>query len=325
MYLAGIMTLYDSFKATGDLDTGKRLLESLDKNRKETWETKMESLNFAKSSRKAEQKRNVNRSYLRNFRLCQVNSTFSAPVTIDEVNEALDQVENGKAPGIDNIYPNFLKNLGPAARKWIARFYSNIYDSGRIPKAWKMARVTAILKPNKEPHLPKNYRPISLLSCCYKLFERVMLARIRDVIDIEIAKEQAGFRKNRNCCDQVLALTSLIELGFQNGHKTAVVFVDLSAAYDTVWKRGLLFKLSQIIPCLKTLALVMDMLSDRSFQVEMNRKTSRKRVLNNGLPQISVLASFLYCVYTNDALEKIHICRRQCISKPIEDVRRSRN
>lgn len=42
------------------------------------------------------------------------------------------------------------------------------------------------------------------------------------------------------------------------------------------------------------------MLSDRNFRVEINGKSSRKRVLNNGLPQGSVLASFLYCVYTMD-------------------------
>lgn len=45
--------LYDSFKVTGSTETGKELLASLDKNRKEIWEQKMESLNFAKSSRKA--------------------------------------------------------------------------------------------------------------------------------------------------------------------------------------------------------------------------------------------------------------------------------
>lgn len=86
-------------------------------------------------------------------------------------------------------------------------------------------------------------------------------------------------------CDQVLDLTNYIELGFEMGQKTGVVFLDLSVAYDTVWKCGLMFKLSLIIPCQKTLSVIMDMLSDRNFQVEINEKGSRKRVLNNGLPQ----------------------------------------
>lgn len=169
-----------------------------------------------------------------------------------------------------------------------------------MPRAWKKAKVIAFMKPNKSLEDPASYRPISLLSCCFKLFERAILERFRDIIDISIQKEQAAFRRNRNCCDQVLALTNFIELVFEKGLKTGVVFVDLSPAYDTVWKRGLMMKLSAIIPCRKTLALIMNIISDRCFQVEMNEKKSRKRTLNNGLPQGSVLSCFLYCLYTSD-------------------------
>ena len=47
-------------------------------------------------------------------------------------------------------------------------------------------------------------------------------------------KTQAGFQRNRNCCDLVLALINFIELGSQKDMKMVVVFVDLSADYDTV-------------------------------------------------------------------------------------------
>lgn len=90
------------------------------------------------------------------------------------MNEAIKEIEIGKAPGIDNVFPNFLKNLGPAARKWLAKFFTSIYENGRLPKAWKKAKVIAVLKPNKDALLAKNYRPISLLSCAYKLFVRVV-------------------------------------------------------------------------------------------------------------------------------------------------------
>jgi hypothetical protein len=50
---------------------------------------------------------------------------------------------------------------------------------------------------------------------------------------------QAGFRKNRSCTEKVLALTSHIEAGFKRQLKTGMVFIDLIAAYDTVWKDGL--------------------------------------------------------------------------------------
>lgn len=115
----------------------------------------------------------------------------------------------------------------------MARFFTQIHRSGKIPTTWKKTKVVAVLKPNKPANEPQSYRPISLLSCCFKLFERCLVSRLGASIDDANPIEQAGFRKKRNCCD-VLALTTFIELGFEKGLKTGVVFIDLSASYDTV-------------------------------------------------------------------------------------------
>jgi hypothetical protein len=51
----------------------------------------------------------------------------------------------------------------------------------------------------------------------------------------------------------VLVFTTHVENGFQNKIKSGEVFLDLSPAYDTVWKKELLFKMAKIIKCKKTL------------------------------------------------------------------------
>ena len=100
-----------------------------------------------------------------------------------------------------------------------------------------------MLKPGKEADRADSYRPIALLSVIYKLLERLIYNRIFPILKDKIPVEQAGFRPGRNCCDQVLSLTSFIENGFDKNEKTSAAFVDLSAAYDTVWRKGLLWKL----------------------------------------------------------------------------------
>ena len=106
----------------------------------------------------------------------------------------------------------------------------------------------AILKPNKPKDDPKSYRPISLLCIPYKIVERLIYNRISPVIDPQLPQEQAGFRPGRSTLDQVAKLTSDIEQAFDGNLKGGAVFVDLTAAYDTVRRRGLTLKLLRMLP-----------------------------------------------------------------------------
>jgi len=96
-----------------------------------------------------------------------------------------------------------------------------------------MAKVVAVLKPNKPANVPNSCRPINLLCVAYKLFERLIYNRIKPIIESVHPDEQAGFRPNRCTLDQ---------------RQKGVVFVNLSAAYDTVWHRGLTLKFLKTIP-----------------------------------------------------------------------------
>lgn len=130
--------------------------------------------------------------------------------------------------------------------------------------------------------------------------ERIILKRIEPIVEKTIPIFQAGFRPNRGCCDQVLAITSYQEKGYNVNTKTGAAFIDLSAAYDTVWKHGLLLKLARIIPCQFLLRYLGNSLGNRNFRVLLGNRVSKSRVLNNGLPQGSVLASTLFNIYTHD-------------------------
>ena len=190
-----------------------------------------------------------------------------------------------------------LKNIGPAAIRWLHAFYDDVVATAKIPKIWRSANVIAIRKPGKPLDDPTSYRPISLLCCCYKLLEHLLLTRLAPII---IPPEQAGFRKKRNTCDQELALTSYIESGFQKKLKTGAVLIDLSAAYDTVWQAWLMTKLSKAIKCRTTIRLIASLISQRNFRVFLGNQVSRKRMLKNGLPQGSVLAASFFNVYISD-------------------------
>jgi len=203
-------------------------------------------------------------------------------------------LKSGKAAGFDEIYPEFLKHGEPKVRLWLSKFYSNIIDNNKLPRYFKKTKILAIFKPGKPSNEVQSYRSIALLSIGYKLLERLVYNRISDPINSIIPIEQAGFRTARNCCDQVLALTTRIENGFEKQLKTATAFIGLTAAYDTLWRKGLITKFLRIIPCQTLGNLLNNMLSNRLFKVIIGDTESKQKTLNNGLLQGSVLVPLLF-------------------------------
>ena len=158
----------------------------------------------------------------------------------------------------------------------------------------------ALLRPGKDPPVAKSFRPISLLCHTYKLFERLLLNRIAQHVHAKLIPEQAGFRPGKSCTSQLLNLTEHIEDGYEKRLTTGAVFVDLSAAYDTVNHRSPLSKVLEMTGDVHLANLIRTMLESRRFFVVLNGKKSRWRRQRNGLPQGSVLAPMLFNIYTND-------------------------
>jgi len=140
--------------------------------------------------------------------LLQQMSDKSLPhqFTEEEISAALQKMKPATAPGYDNIHVEFLNNLRPKARNWLSQFFSRIMATHSIPKIWKKAKVIAVEKPGKDPGLAANYRPISLLSVCYKLLERLILQRISPTVEGLLSPDQDGFRKGQSTCKVVTRL-----------------------------------------------------------------------------------------------------------------------
>ena len=159
----------------------------------------------------------------------------------------------------------------------------------------------AIPKPMKPRGDPKSYRPISLLYIPFKILERLIYARIEPIINPLLPQEQAGFRRGRSTVDQVTLLTLEIEGSFSAKKKAGAAFVDLTAAHDTVWHRGLTCKLLRLLPDRHMVSFIMELVRNRSFTFTTgNGPKNRLRRLRNGVPQGSVLAHLLFNIYTYD-------------------------
>ena len=101
-----------------------------------------------------------------------------------------------------------------------------------------------IPKPKKNLELPENYRPISLLSCIGKLFEKLLAAKIYSFLEQKhyFSEYQSGFRRHRQTSDHLLRLTQSLKIASKLKNHSVALFLDAEKAFDSCWHDGLKYK-----------------------------------------------------------------------------------
>jgi hypothetical protein len=159
-------------------------------------------------------------------------------------------------------------------------------------------------KPGKDKKLPGSYRPISLLSCIGKLFERTISKRLN--LQLEEKKFfnqfQRAYQKGKEGAEHIFRLTEQLTAAKQRGYRTAVVSLDVEKAFDAVWHNGLRYKISmkQLDLPIKLVRLLSNYIADRTIQVRVGQSCSRDVTLCAGTPQGSVLSPTLFNIFVND-------------------------
>jgi len=222
--------------------------------------------------------------------------------TPTEVKNAIkNNINPKKAPGFDLITGEVLLQLPEKAIVKITNLINAAFRLKYVPRLWKVAEVIMIPKPGKPPHEASSYRPISLLPVMSKLFEKLLIKRLKPIIVRKnlIPDHQFGFRSKHSTIDQVHRITNVIEKVLEEKKVCAAIFLDVAQAFDKVWHEGLACKLKTILP--KQYTEILDSyLTERFFRIKQGDAYSELKEINAGVPQGSVLGPVLYLLYTSD-------------------------
>lgn len=231
----------------------------------------------------------------------QNNEPFNNHIDISELLSALQSCKS-KSPGPDNIPYSFIKNLPLIGIKTILQIYNSIWSQGIFPNQWRHAYVVPIPKPNKSKFDIENYRPISLINTLSKLMEKIINKRLIWYLESSklLTKEQCGFRKNHSTLDALTSLHTDICSAFRRNHHLITIALDITKAYDTVWRKRVLTILYSWKINGNLLNFIKNFLTDRTFSVKVYDKISSPHHIENGLPQGSVLSVTLFLVAIND-------------------------
>ena len=67
-----------------------------------------------------------------------------------------------------------------------------------------------------------------------KIFNKIVLERIKNSLEMGLRKEQAGFHQNRSCIDQINTLRVIIEQSVEFQSPLYMLFVDYQRAFDSL-------------------------------------------------------------------------------------------
>ena len=239
----------------------------------------------------------LNPIYLPHFaertqRVCDQISTTS-----EEVRKYILKLDTSKACGPDSINNKMLKLTSGSISIPLAHLFNYIFNTTVFPSSWKLGHIVPIHKKG-EKSIPSNYRPITLLSCISKLCEGIIYDRIYNHLSDNqlLYSLQAGFRKGHGTIDQLISITDGIHKELENGKWVRGVFLDISAAFDTVPHYLLVHKLRAYGLRGRLLKLIESYLSNRKFKVKIDDELSSCSVnnsVNAGVPQGSRLGPLL--------------------------------
>ena len=219
-----------------------------------------------------------------------------------EVKKHISKLKPKQSAGSDAVSNFMIKRIPPSYIRCLVKCFNTCLAEYKYPEFWKLAKIVTLSKLKTGVPRCDQTRPISLLATHSKLFEKIMLERIRHWAESNrlIPDEQSGFRPNCLLHTRVLSIYQEVKNNMAANVPTLAIYVDYQKAYDKVWHRGLLVKLNRKGIPLGLLKLIYSWLSDRRAYVVFGENKSKIFCTHIGLPQGSSLSPYLFVVYHSD-------------------------
>ncbi|KAF6516142.1 hypothetical protein HZS61_004883 [Fusarium oxysporum f. sp. conglutinans] len=178
------------------------------------------------------------------------------------------------------------------------------------PANFKDTILVMVRKSGKPVNLPTSWRPLALLSCLGKVLEKIVASRMQEALKAKpelLPARQFGWRTTSEALEYML---DKVYSAWAMGKSVTIMGLDISGAYDNVWRQALLQTLADKGFPPWIVEMIRSFLSDRTASFHLPGIVSERFDLNTGVPQGSPLSPILFLFFAAPLLEHAQTGRR---------------
>jgi hypothetical protein len=227
------------------------------------------------------------------------------PITIEEVDQALQETPKRKAPGPNGFTSDFFHHCWPLIRTEVWEILEDSRATGQILQALNATFITLVPKEGQTHH-PKQFRPIPLCNIIYKLLTKVIARRLKPILPTIISPEQSGYMEGRQILDNVILAHEVIHSLQKTKTPGMLLKLDLSKDFDKIsWEYMQAMRLSFGFDQ-GWVTWIVNLTSSAFFSLLINGVPSKPFSPSRGIRQGDPLSPFLFIILAEGLSRSIH-------------------
>ena len=265
-------------------------------------------LSYFRDLHKSKPNKNFNNEFAKQIDTEIKNATST--IKIDDLDKEISSIElqkaalslkNNKASGFDGISNEMIKHSLPILGGLLHKLFNLILKNEKFPKHWNDGFIIPIFKSGSIVD-PANYRGITISNCLGKLLTKILNKRLTTLLTENglLTNCQIGFLPKHRTSDHILLLKTIIDT-FKRSRKTLFIcFIDFKKAFDTVFRKGLIYKMMELNISTKFINLINSMYDDTKACIKGKEGLTKSFPIKVGTKQGCNLSPTLFNIFIND-------------------------
>ena len=202
------------------------------------------------------------------------------------------------------FYSKIIKLTWPLFGPALTNSWNYSLITGKLTHSHEDSYLKLLPKEGKDHSLLKNWRPITLSNCDFKVITKTLASRLSEGLKEIISPNQTAYMKGRQISDNLHLIQYAVEKVIEMDENMMVVSLDAEKAFDSIehwYIRKILEKLG-----LNNFKTIFDIIYDnQNVSIQLNNHCAGKYQIKNGVKQGDALSCILFILGIEPLIKNI--------------------